>query len=144
MNDREKVIEMLKNYRSYRYAVANGIAPYEGDTCFGGSEYGSRMPSLYRGNTVQTEQDYRSYKRVVQAIDGAVEEVLDNDEQDVIRYKYLERNNLTLEQIADRNKISIRTIKRAHKRALTKLVMSLRFIDPPEIINLDEILRISG
>ncbi|MEO3947644.1 sigma factor-like helix-turn-helix DNA-binding protein [Gorillibacterium sp. CAU 1737] len=144
MNDREKVIELLKNYRSYRYAVMNGIEPYEGETCFVGSEYGPRVPRLYRGTTIQTEQDYRAYKRIVQTIDGAVEDVLDDDERDVIRYKYLERNSLNLDKIAERLLIGERTVQRAHKQALKKLTMSLRFVDAPEIINLDEMIRISG
>lgn len=135
----EKVTRMLKNYRSYRYAVSNGIAPYEeGELGIGCGGYGSRIPRLSRGTTYPSEMDYRAYKRVVQAIDGAVADVLNDDMQMVIRYKYMERNTLNLMQIAEKIHCHERRVKYLHKKALNKLEHALVFVDEPEIINLDK------
>jgi DNA-binding CsgD family transcriptional regulator len=129
---------MLKNYRSYRYAVSNGIAPYEeGEIGIGCGGYGPRMPRLGRGTTYPSELDYRAYKRVVQAIDGAVADVLDDSERDVIELKYMNRNTITLEKIAERKGLSEKTVRTIHKRALKKLTLALKFIEEPEIENLD-------
>lgn len=139
----EKVTRMLKNYRSYRYAVSNGIAPFVEDDTRGmpmAFDYGPRSPGslLGRGNIVASQADYRAYKRVVQAIDGAVAEVLDDDMQMVIRYKYLERNTMSLMQIAEKMHCHERRVKYLHKKALNKLEHALVFIEEPEIINLDK------
>lgn len=140
--NRDKVTELLKNYRSYKYAVSNGIAPHEPNDTLGmpmGLEYGPRAPRAFgeRGNTLQSVSDYRKYRTAVRAVDGAVDEVLSDDEQKVIKYKYLERNTLTLYQIADRFNMSERQAKYMHKKALKSLTVALSFVEVPEIINLD-------
>lgn len=142
--DRDKVTELLKNYRSYKYAVSNGIAPHQEEDILGmpmSFDYGSRPPSgIYgRGSLQGSTNDYRAYKRVVEAIDGAVNDVLGDDEQKVIRYKYMERNTLTLSQIAE-GKLYCHE-RRAiylHKKALKALALALMFVELPEIINLDK------
>ena len=141
--DRDKVTELLKNYRSYKYAVSNGIAPHEPNDTLGmpmSFDYGPRAPRTFgeRGNTIQSTLDYQRYKRAVEAVNGAVEEVLSDDEQKVIKYKYLERNPLALHQIADRCHMSERQAKYLHKKALKSLTVALSFVDVPDIINLDE------
>ncbi|MCI3922441.1 hypothetical protein MO973_19600 [Paenibacillus sp. TRM 82003] len=141
MNDRNKVTELLKNYRSYRYAVSNGIAPHvEDETTGGGGGYGPRIPTLYRGSWDASTDDYRRYSRAVRLISGAVEDVLNDEEQSIVRYKYMERNTLTLSQIADKMNMSERRVLYLHKKALKSLSYALMFIDAPEIINLDKIL----
>jgi predicted DNA-binding protein (UPF0251 family) len=145
MNDRNRVVELLKNYRSYRYAVSNGIAPHVADDTAGmpmGGSYGPRVPSLLRGSWDVPTDDYRRYSRAVKMVEGAVSEVLDDNESIIISMKYMERNSLTLEKIAERTGISERTIKSYHKRALTKLTVCLRFVDTPEIINLDDVIKV--
>jgi hypothetical protein len=141
--DRDKVTELLKNYRSYKYAVSNGIAPFVEEDTLGmprALDYGPRAPRGLsgRGSIHGSINDYRQYKRVVQAIDGAVNDVLGDEEQKVIRYKYMERNTLTLSQIADAFNMSERRALYLHKKALKALALALVFVEVPEIINLDK------
>ncbi len=143
MNSRDKVVELLKNYRSYRYAVSNGIAPHVAEDNTGmpmGGGYGPRIPTLTRGTWDESTDDYRRYSRVVRLVSGAVEDVLNDEEQKVIQYKYMERNTLTLSQIADKMNMSERRVLYLHKKALKSLTNALMFIDAPEIINLDKVL----
>lgn len=140
--DRDKVTELLKNYRSYKYAVSNGIAPYQTEDMLGmpmSFNFGSRPPIGLngRGSMEPSVTDYRIYSRVVKLIEGAIEDVLDDDERDVVRLKYLERNKLTLERIADRKHMHKNTVTVIHKRALKNLSNALLFVEVPEIINLD-------
>lgn len=142
----ERITRMLKNYRSYKYAVSNGIAPYQEEDNTGmpmAFSFGSRPPGRLsgRGSTFQSRMDYRAYKNAVLAIDGAVTEVLDDEEQKIIRYKYMERNPMTLAQIADKYHMSERRAVYLHKKALKALTMALTFVDEPEIINLDTTLK---
>ena len=141
----ERVTRMLKNYRSYKYAVSNGIAPYEeGESIFCSTGYGSRPPAglMGRGTMQASISDFNAYKRAVKAIDGAVAEVLNDEEQAVIRYKYLERNTLTLAQIADKYNMCERRAQYLHKKALKALTMALQFVEEPEIINLDDVPKV--
>lgn len=141
MNSREQIIQALENFRSYKFAISNGIAPYKDYDNVGmpfNSSYGSRPPMLERGGSIAAStQDFAQYDRFVKVIEWAVGEVLNDDEQMVIRRKYLDRNRTTLYQIAiDRNKDES-TVRRWHRNALKSLCQSLAFVDIPEIINLD-------
>lgn len=143
MNSRDKVVELLKNYRSYKYAVSNGIAPFVEEDTTGmpiNSSYGPRVPTLHRGSWEASTEDFRRYSRVVRLVSGAVEEVLNDEEQKIIKMKYMERNTLTLAQIADRMNMSERRVLYLHKKALKSLSQALMFVDAPEIINLDKVL----
>lgn len=145
VNDRNKVVELLKNYRSYKYAVNNGIAAYQEEDNTGmpfNNSYGPRAPMLFRGSLDASTDDYRRYSRAVKMVEGAVDEVLDDNEQDIIRLKYMNRNTLTLEVISRRKGISEKTVRTTHKRAINKLNMALRFIETPEIINLDVVISV--
>lgn len=138
----ERITRMLKNYRSYKYAVSNGIAPHEeGESIFCSTGYGSRPPAglMGRGSTLASQRDYQSYRNAVRAIDGAISEVLNDEEQSIIRYKYTERNTLTLAQIADKFNMSERRALYLHKKALKALALALKFVEEPEILNLDSI-----
>lgn len=140
MNEHDRITELLRNYRSYRYAVNNGIAPFvETDMSgiMGGCGFGPRIPRLTAGTTFQSEQDYHMYKRIVEAIDGAVKDVLSDDQGIVIRLKYLERNPTTLLKIAIARDKDEKTIRRWHKEAIKLLGTALEFVETPEIINLD-------
>ncbi|MGX4584040.1 sigma factor-like helix-turn-helix DNA-binding protein [Paenibacillus chitinolyticus] len=143
--DQNKVTELLKNYRSYRYAISNGVASHQSDDTTGmplGGGYGSRPPAGFggRGTILSSLMDYQRYKLAVTLIDGAVRDVLDDEERNVIELKYMERNTLTLALIAERKGPSEKTVRNIHKRALNKLTVALRFVDTPEIINLDEVI----
>ena len=142
MNERDKVQELLKNYRSYKYAVSNGIAPFVDEDTLGmpmALDFGSRPPRLMgsRGSLVSSTTDFRKYDRAVRMISGAVEDVLDDDEREVVTLRWMERNTMTLERIAERKRVCERTVRTVHKRALNKLTLALRFVDVPDIHNLD-------
>lgn len=143
--DKNKVTEMLKKYRSYKFAVSNGIAPYNPYDDIGmprGGGYGSRIPSLGgSGSTWQSEQDFLHYSRAVAAIEGAVADVLDDDQATVIRRKYMDRNKRTLAQIAAERKVDPSTVTRWHKEALKHLADALVFVEVPDILILDDVLK---
>lgn len=140
--NREELMEMLLNYRSYRYAVAQGIAPYQQDDTAGmpmGGSYGSRAPRGFegRGSLLASVIDYNEYKSAIQTLEGAIKEVLDDTEQFVIEHYYLERNKLTFERMSDRKGISEKTLRTAHKTALKRLLKAMQFVTVPQIENLD-------
>jgi DNA-directed RNA polymerase specialized sigma24 family protein len=142
--NRENVTELLKNYRSYKYAVNQyerhrpragaGIANYEA------MPSGSGAPELFftangrmadMGHTsLQDRMDYQSYSEVIRDIEGGLETLTD-EEQSVVKLKWMDK--LSLQQIADRKGLSLRTIKSCHKSALSSLQACYRFIKMPEI-----------
>lgn len=145
--NQDRVVELLKNYRSYKFAVSNGIAgfnPYDDTGMPRGGGYGSREPRLGGGSTFDSEQDYRVYTQVVRLVDAAVMELLDDHERSVVESKYLSRRRQTLEQIAEGMNKDVRTIRRWHKAALKELTRAFALIDIPEIINLDEVLGLTA
>lgn len=146
--DKNKVIQTLKNYRSYKFAIQNGIAHSVEDDMTGmpmAFSYGSRPPQLNRGSLMPSINDHNRYRRIVALIDGAMNEVLSDKERMVIKRKYTDQNTTTLFQISQDRDNDERTVGRWHKSALHKLGIILEFADIPEIINLDEILfKMSG
>lgn len=135
MVDRNKVTELLKNYKSYKFAVRNyeqaGWAAIGsvGDREFSGAAYGSRAPKKF-GPSFQDSLDYQSYKSIVDIIEGALD-TLDVESQEIIRLKWFE--GYTLQVIANRHNYSIDTVKRKHKKALNNLVICFTFVQAPEI-----------
>lgn len=146
MIDRDKVTELLKNYRSYKYAVrmyeqSIGVpcattAVY--DDMPRSSSFGSRSPRMNDGISVQDTLDYLELKQVVEAIDGAVQYVLSDDEQMVIKRKYLDQNTTTLYRISVAKDKDESTIRRWHKEALRKLATSLEMITKPSMYEIPE------
>lgn len=142
--NRDNVTELLKNYRSYRYAVnqyerhrpraSAGIANYDA------MPSGSGAPELFfaqqgrmadMGHTsFQDTLDYQTYSEVVKDIEGGLETLTD-EESSVVKLKWMD--GMTLQQIADRKSVSVRTIKGHHKSALASLDICYRFIRPPQI-----------
>ncbi|MNL75613.1 hypothetical protein D3C87_2014480 [compost metagenome] len=53
----------------------------------------------------------------------------------------MDRNKRTLSQIASERSVDPTTVTRWHKLALKQLATALMFVEPAEIINLDEILK---
>lgn len=126
----DKVTELLKNYRSYRYAVNN---------CGPGIE-GFRLPAVISERRVNMNVwDATRYNRIVNMIDGAVNEVLSDDERTVIMRKYLDRNTLNLNEIATVLHKDRTTIGRWHTAAIRRLAIALQPLseDEREIHNFD-------
>lgn len=141
---RDNVTELLKNYRSYRYAVnqyerhqpraSAGIANYDAMPGGSGAQElffapNGRMADM--GHTsFQDRMDYQTYSEVVKDIEGGLETLTD-EEQSVIKLKWMDK--LSLQQIADRKGLSVGTIKSRHKSALASLGVCFRFVKPPQI-----------
>lgn len=145
---KDKVTELLKNYRSYVAAIRNyhrqtsdemnydpymsaapcRVAVYS-DTPIGRGS-GSRPPTLTGGWSLADHLHYQSIVDAVQYITEALD-ALTADERSVIELKYMD--GLTLETIAQRKAYSRRTIRRIHSRALTKLEIALGFVRLPEM-----------
>lgn len=142
--NQDKIAEILKNYRSYRYAYSNGIAawsPYDNTGMPFSGGYGSRAPTMGTGTLLPSIMDRQRYGRVVQAVDGAVNEVLNDDQRIVIQRKYLDRNKQTLLQISNELRCDPSTTTRWHKEALKQLSIALEFLEVADIINLDTVLH---
>lgn len=136
--NREQIIEALKSLPAYKYAISRyerhlnvpsaGIANYSGMP--GGSGAPERFfatvgkPADMGAMSFKDYLDYTEYKRVVEDVDGAME-LLTDDERIVIKLKWV--NDITLRQISDQRNLSIKTVERQHKRALSKLTDALRF-----------------
>lgn len=123
------VTELLKNYRSYRYAANNYKRP----------ESGQRIQMYVNSDRYYSidEWDHTRYSRIVSMIDGAVAEVLSDDQRTVIMRKYLDRNTLTISEIADAIHKDRTTVSRWHKTALKKLAIALEPLTVEEINNID-------
>ncbi len=141
--DRDKVTELLKHYRSYKYAIQNFEAPrsvgvatsvYDDMPRSGG--YGSRPPSHNDGITLQDAVDYQQYKRTVQAIESALNALTDT-EREVIEYKYMK--GWTLRMIELYRPFGTNSTKAIHKRALTKLSICWRFVEIPTIVVFNDV-----
>lgn len=110
----DQVTELLKNYRSYRYAANNCGEPT------------GRLPILYSERRYNMDGwDRTRYHRIVNMIDGAVNEVLSDDQRMVIMRKYLDRNTATLSEIADILHKDPSTISRWHTESLRQLAIAL-------------------
>lgn len=136
--NKDTVTEMLKDYRSYRYAAQN-CRTNEG-------EYTGRMvPLSLNSNRLITaeEWDMNRYSRIVSMIDGAVNEVLSDDQRTVVMRKYLDRNTLTLNEIADVLHKDRSTVSRWHTEAIRRLSIALEPLsrDEREINNIDHMFE---
>ena len=148
MRTKDEVTEAIRNYLSYRLAVRQyekhkpmasaGIAQYDPMPSGHGApllffENQGRMADM--GHTsFNDEQDYQKYERIVEALEGAFE-TLTEDELSVVKLKWI--HDVTLKQIAVRKGHSIDTIKKAHGRGLSKMLIGLRFETAPIIIRFD-------
>lgn len=127
--NREKVTELLKNYRCYEYAARN---------C--GSDTYDRLPLVISERKRNPNAWDRSrYNRIVNLIKGAVDHVLSDDQRTVIMRRYLDRNTLTLSEISGILHKDISTISRWHKEAIHRLSIALAPLneDEAEITNFD-------
>ena len=131
--DNDKVTELLKNYRSYRYAANNcsvgGVSPYMAPP----------LLTQIHNRGIMNMWDASRYHNIVNMIEGAVNDVLSDDERTVIMRKYLDRNTLNLKEIADVLHKDQSTISRWHTAAIRRLAIALMPLssDEKEISNLD-------
>lgn len=121
--DNNQVTELLKNFRSYEYAAMMCGAP----------------PVLDRQALIYTERrrgpnswDQQRYSRIVKLMRGAVEYVLNDDQRTVIMRKYLDRNTLTLKEIAAILHKDRTTVGRWHTEAINSLAKALHPMDEEE------------
>lgn len=113
----DRVSEILSNFRSYRYAAKVGAD--EG--------FLDGPPTLYSERRMSPNRwDASRYNRIVNTVTGAVDDVLTDEQRTVIQRRYLDRNPLTLNQIADILNCDPSTITRRHKEALRKLGIALQ------------------
>lgn len=135
--NRNKVTELLKLYPSYKYAVKSfettGWVAISGtgysDMPRNGS-FGTRAPVKFTADSYLDCMDYREYKRVVEAIEGALETLHENERR-VIELKWLKGH--TLSDIDSMIHVGIGYSKQIHRKALAKLSICLTFVELPHI-----------
>lgn len=114
--DNNQVTELLKNFRSYEYAAMMCGEPPEVE----------RQPLIYTERMRNlTTWDQQRYNRIVKLIRGAVDYVLNDDQRTVIMRKYLERNTMSLKEIAAILHKDRTTVGRWHTEAINSLAKAL-------------------
>ncbi|GKU76858.1 hypothetical protein [Paenibacillus sp. L3-i20] len=127
----DKVIQLLKDYRCYKYAANNAK---------GQLNSGFTIPVVISERRLNPDLwDGTRYTRILAILDGAINDVLSDDQRTVIMRKYIERNTLSLNEIADISKRDRTTVGRWHKEAIRKLAIAMQPIslDEMEITNFD-------
>ncbi|EHS59445.1 sigma-70 family RNA polymerase sigma factor [Paenibacillus sp. Aloe-11] len=121
--DKEKVIKMLIDYRSYEFAVRNI------ESGLGSS--GPLMPINMKNHRLMRagDWDYRRYSLIVKMIKGAVDEVLSDNERIVITRKYLDQNKKSIKEIAHEVHRDRGTVAAWHTSALKQLINALKPLD---------------
>lgn len=150
--NRDGVTKLLKDYRSYRRAMQNyerfrptpaaAVANYSGmpggsgaPTLFFAPQ--GRMADIYRLDLVD-QFDYDMYTAIVVVIDTTVDDVLSDNERHVIKRRWMDRNPLTLFEIAAQKGINEKTVRRWHKEALRKLTLALAPLPENRIPKIEE------
>lgn len=137
--NRDKVTQLLKNYKSYKYAVkcyevdylpVPSIASYSDMPRSAGFE--SSVPRGNNSLSLNDHQDYHEYKTAVVAIEGAMN-TLSDIERLVIKKKWMD--GYTLRIIEDRHHLGIDYAKKIHRKALENLAICLTFTEVPKIHN---------
>lgn len=128
--DNNQVTELLKNFRSYEYAATMCGTPAESE----------RQPLIYTERYRNpTSWDQQRYNRIVKLVRGAVDYVLNDDQRMVIMRKYLDRNTLSLKEIAAILHKDRTTVGRWHTEAINSLAKALHPMseEESEITNFD-------
>lgn len=148
MDNRNKVVELLKNYRYYKQAIRGywrrssdemitdrymSAAPCRtaiySDTPIGRGS-GSRIPTLTGSWSLLDEIEYKEYTYIVDRIDQALDTLTD-DERSVVTQKWV--NGLTLKEIGERKNYSEAWAKKIHRRAIQNMEICLRFDHAPRV-----------
>jgi hypothetical protein len=150
MNTQEDIKEMLQNYRSYKFGVLQferhkpmasaGIANYDPMPGPRGASllfFDQQAKMADMGHTSLADLiSYQKDKEAVEVVEGALY-TLTEDERSVIILKWMD--GITLKQIEQRKPMCLSTIKMHHRRGWAKMYNSLRFVEIPEIHNLDKV-----
>lgn len=113
----------MDHFRSYHYAARMGDEFLDGAP----SVYNERRRSVNRWDATR-------YSRIVNAVAGAIDDVLTDEQAEIIRSKYLEKNPQSFEAIAEGMEREARTIRKKYNQAMHKLEIALStFDDDPEI-----------
>lgn len=138
--DNNTVTRLLTDYRSYKFALMN-LKANDKSTKINESMirpvYAERIPKRISRYDVLFDED--RYERIITMIESAVEYVLNDDQQFIIKQKYMNRNTMTLCEIADTLHKDRGTVSSHHKKAINKLAKALLPIseDYMEITNFD-------
>lgn len=124
----DQIIQLLHDYKSYKYALRN----------VGAYDTGLSLIAVERIRTPNSWDGTR-YSRIVEMIDGAVNELLTDGQRMVVMRLYIDRNNPSMNSIALMECRDRGTISRWHKEALRRLRVALEPLsyDDREIHNLD-------
>ncbi|MBY9081216.1 sigma-70 family RNA polymerase sigma factor [Paenibacillus sp. HN-1] len=132
--NKDRVIEILNNMRSYEYAIKSSAGHYSGPMM------PLKLDDLNRNRMPADMWDHERYSRIVSVTRGAIDEVLSDDQRKVIMNKYIDRNKMSLKQIAEKEHRDRGTISVWHTEALKSLAAALKPLDVYflDINNLDE------
>jgi|SRR5690242_11075651 len=144
--NKDEIVEELKNYRSYKHAVAqyNRADEYNPDrymtaspcrvTLYSdmpmGTGSGSRQPLLTGGWTFEDVLEYNWFTYITEQIESAME-TLSEDERRVIQLKWMD--GVALVNISKRIYFSERKVSYLHTSALNKLHICMKFIQPMKV-----------
>lgn len=137
--DNNTVSKLLKDFRSYKFAVMN-LEKEAGECTDTLRKVYSKPMYLSRYNT---NYDYSRYERIVSMVEAAVNYVLNDDQRTIIMRKYMDRNTMRLSEIATALHKDRTTVGRWHKEAINKLSKALLPIDEDymEITNVDHMFN---
>lgn len=132
--NKDRVIEILNNMRSYEYAIKSSDGHHSGPMM------PLRLDDLTKNHMPADMWDHERYSKIVNITRGAINEVLSDDQRTVIMNKYMDRNKMTLKEIAEKLHRDRGTISLWHTEALKLLVTALKPLDIYflDINNLDE------
>lgn len=136
--DNNTVIKLLTDYRSYKFALMNlGVNTVEREPFGNLPVYEERKP--YRLSNYDESYDRNRYSRIISTLESAVEFVLSDEQREIIQHKYMDRNTINLNQIADKLHVHRTTVKRHHNIAINRLSKALLPISREymEINNID-------
>jgi hypothetical protein len=137
--DNNTVTQLLKDYRSYKFCYMNLKISSDDlrENLLSIPLYNQRKPMFLSNNSKAYDRD--RYGRIVTLLESAVDFVLDDEQQSIIKLKYMERNTVNLIDIADALHKDRKTIGTLHKAAINKLAKALLPIteDYMEITNID-------
>ncbi|WP_186331718.1 sigma factor-like helix-turn-helix DNA-binding protein [Paenibacillus xylanexedens] len=128
--DKNELTQLLNDFRSYEYAV-NNCGPINDDEV---------LPYVISERMRDKDTwDRVRYNRIVTLIQGAVNNVLNDEQRAVIMKKYLDRNTMTLDQIAAATQKDPSRVSRLHTEAIRKLAIALEPLSEKEreIHNID-------
>ncbi|MDG0791931.1 hypothetical protein OMP38_14520 [Cohnella ginsengisoli] len=128
----DQLIQLLTDYKSYKFALKN----------VGKQDLGIPLYQAERMRMLPNEWDGTRYARIVEMIDGAINELLTDDQRMVIMRKYIDRENASLTKIGKEKNIHCSSISRWHTEALRRLRVALEPLTSTEweITNVDHML----